>query len=863
MSRMRSASPIPLSKGNACRVRVVSPDNTSSNDSGGFLDMLCFGGLSSLPSFCGEPDKEAVDTPNIIQEQVDFDAPSQLKASLKRVGSFKRSSSQKDLCGCSSDSVDQPQWRRRKQRQTNRDTRDPSPSIDSNYKQSSSDKSVGSRESDSPLLKDPPSTRRSRSVPLEKLLNNRKDRVAKNLQSSPSVGGDMGVTSSNSKLLPFALKHDEVVTSLIDDALQSSSDDSSNSASIDPKRTATYDSPLRKKNSPYRKKISTPQWLRNRSRKSDDERSVRGRFNSVNTADFFHPDCDLYKEKGSSKDSAPSAVGREAAVAKLMGKLSLLSEIESGKYGKGADMLRSDAIAIPIMGFMGLEAVETRSILTLRMGFVSLNYGIILQWDLASELAKQVVLVKMCRDDFLERSHIEFSNSGSHTVVTESDVEDENSTLIPDDSRTDNSPARALKTDISVGQAYLAVSILNVKQLAPKCDHTHHGTWPWSRAAEPEPESNSMEDYYDVQPYVRFVFGRNEHVTKSVKFDKGSITWNKRHRNSCLLPCPPEDQRWFAGQDDLIVEVRSKQRSSDDTSAGGRFTPMSFFKEETSSLRQKRNVSNDPLLAAVTVPLSSIIIDEEHDHVTSDGKAKHALSRVTRLFKKYCSETKDGPPSNYITLPLPMKCCPKAPFGSISLSITMKTPATYRGTPLLPTPSAKNAPSPQRKRALKTKVASHQQVEGIELMPLTSFISSWVNDDADVSSKNKNKATMSKVIMWTKRYDPRTKKWSNVNASIKKRRSFIKPTKKKHDESVISQVVDRVMGKEKVQKKKSLFSVKPATNAMHQARSDLNKSLHKVGDQVKERKKVVVSRINDSMQHIRQRPSQRAGQRMV
>ena len=852
------------SKDKANRVRVVSPDNTSS-DSGGFLDMLCLGGLDSLPNFCGKPDTnaKAVDTPAIVQDDIDRnDSSSQLglKASIKKVGSFhKRSGSQKDLRDCSSDSKDQPPWRRRRQRQTNRDTRDPSPSIEINYKQSFSDKSSDgsiSRElEDSPLLKDPPSThKRSRSVPLEQLLNSRKHKVAKsNLQSSSSVGGGLGVASSNTKLLPFAQKHDEVVTSLIDDALQTSSDENISSAPIDQKRTTMYGSPLRKKGSPLRKKITTPQWMKNRSRKPQEERSDRGGFsvNTVNTADFFHPECNLYKEKGTSKDSSPSAVGREAAVAKLMEKLSLLSEIESGKYGKGADMLRSDAVAIPIQGFTGLEAIETRSIFTLRMGFVSLNYGIVLQWDLESKLVKQVVLVKMCRDDFLES---EFSNSGSHTVITDSDEEDENSTPISVDSRTDTSPARALKPDSSVGQAYLAVSILNVKQLAPTCDHAHHGAWPWSsRATDPEPDSKLNEsDHSDVYPYVRFVFGRNEHVTKPVKFDKGSITWNKRHRNSCLLPCPPEDQRWFAGQDDLIVEVRSKQISSDDTSTGGRFTHLSFFKEDNSSSRQKRKVTDDPLLAAVTVPLSSIIFDEE-DNVKSDSKTKRVLSSVTCLFKNHRSKTNDGSPSNNITLPLPMKCCSKAPFGSISLSITMKTPTTFRGAPPLATPSVKSTPSPPRKRALKTKVASHQQVEGIELLPLTSFISSWVNDGADASSKSKNKA----ITMWTKRYDPIKKKWSNVNASIKSR-SFKKPAKQKQDESFISQVVDRVMGKEKEQEKKSLFSVKPARDAMQKAKSDLNKSLHKVGDQVKERKKVVGSRINDSMNHIRQRPKQRA-----
>lgn len=880
---------------------LVSPDKPSVDGNGFWVD--CFGSLQdSLPNLCGESgNKSAGSNPAIVEETIDTKSSIKLglKASIKRVGSFGRSVSHEDLssdCSSVDSQRSQSQWRRRLQRQTNRDTRDPSPSIDNNNTKRNSDKSDGKRESESPLLKDPPNTRkRARSVPLEKLLNSsRRDKGAKVIESSPSFGGGLGVTSINTKMLNilektnverFASKHDEVVTALIDDALQCAIENSS-STSIDRERTTTFGSPLRKKGSPYRKKIATPQWLRNRSKKSDEPSPVGSgastmtRFTNVNTSAFFHPKCDLYKENGSSKVSSqgrpPSAVGREAALAKLMQKLSLLSEIESGKYGKGADMLRSDAVAVPIQGYMGLEAVETRSILTIRMGFVSMNYGIVLQWDLASELAKQVVLVKMCHDNFLDRSHIEFSNSGNHTVVTDSDIEEENSIVISDDSRTVHSPGRSLKTDLSssgVGQAHLAVSILNVKQLVPRCDHAHHCAWPWLRATDPKPKSKSRKsNHSDVRPYVRFVFGRNEHLTKSVKFNKGSITWKKRHRNSCSLPCPPEDQRWFAGQDDLIVEVRSKRKSTDNSPS----TPMSlsFFKEEKSSSKQKHKVTDDPLLAAVKVPLSSIIFDEEDVIDSLNGKKKWALSRVTRVFKKLPSKTKDGPSSNNITLPLPMKSCSLAPFGSISLSITMKTPATQRGKTPPPTPSVKRTPSPQKKRTRHTKVASHQQVEGIELLPLTSFISSWVNDGSDANSKNKNKATMSKVMMWTKRYDPRTKKWSNVNATIKRSRSFKKSSKKKHEDddddksimsqvSIISQVssvVDLVMGMTEVKEEKKLFSLKPATKAMQQAKSELNRSLHKVTDQVKEKKKVVESRlaggrVNESKYQGRRRAS--------
>jgi hypothetical protein len=790
------------------------------------------------------------------------------------------------------------------------DTRDPSPS---HFKYPTNRKSIIERRdnnnnngrdaiaaSDTPLLLDPPSTNnRSRSVPLDKLLNsndngvnnnnyNRKDRggggggsvqasirsdISKRVRSLNSVGrsrsfgggagGGLGNIVEEVNVEPYALKHDEVVTALIDDALQGGSNDIENGSSdypssIDGKSSVSASpsrnqslraSPTRKRpqqqggglmSSPTRKKISTPQWMRNKSRKLDERScsssSIGGtsRASNVNTSDFFHINCVLHKEKGSSRknDSSllsnpPSAVGREASLEKLKEKLSLLSEIESGKYGKGADMLRSDAVAFAVSrGYMisGVDAVETRSILTLRMGFVSMNYGIVLQWDCASGLVKQIVLVKMCRDDFLERSDVEYSNSfGSLADVSEGDMEEDNSIVISDDSRVEGSPSRAaLKTALNSSDdinEQLQVSILNVKQLVAQCDHPRHNSdngaggfaW-WLRGGggdeqTPSPAQTAMSNNHNIQPYIRFVFGRHQHVTRAAKFNKGNITWNKRQRNSCVLPSPPEGHRWFDRQDDLIVEVRSRRNTSDDTATGGaRFAPKSLFKDASTS-SQKRRVSDDPLLAAVTVPLSSIVFGEED---IGSGKTS-ALSRLASCLKQRPSKAKDEVSSTNITLPLPMKCCSSAPYGSITLRITRFGEASPLPSRASTTKAAIS--SPVRTKTLKTQVdATHQGPEGIELLPLTDLISSWVNDGAESSSKSKNKAKMSKIrkgMTWSKRYDPRTKKWSNVNSSSKirgRRGSFKKSKEKEEDKFILFQVVDRVMGKEEqIQPEKKRF----------------------------------------------------------
>jgi len=278
-------------------------------------------------------------------------------------------------------------------------------------------------------------------------------------------------------------------------------------------------------------------------------------------------------------------------------------------------------------------------------------------------------------------------------------------------------------------------------------------------------------------------------------------------------------------------------------------------------------VSDDPLLAAVTVPLSSIIFEEEDDNSTLDDKPRSALSRLVHYFKKHPSTIKDEPLSTNITLPLPMKCCSKAPFGSISLRITMKTPTTNRETPPLPAPAVKHPPSPPpspkhspsspRRKALQTKVdASHQQVEGIELLPLTSLISSWVNDGSESNSKNKNKAKMNKVMTWTKRYDPRTKKWSNLNnlnGTIKRRRSFKNTSKQKQDDKpILFQVVDRVMGKKEEQEKEEECLMSRINETVHHVRESGRTRMNVTMHQVRERKKTAGIWIDETVHQVRE-----------
>jgi len=220
------------------------------------------------------------------------------------------------------------------------------------------------------------------------------------------------------------------------------------------RRKGTHSSPTPSRQQSMTLKINSASELRNSTptkdmiQRSPLTTSVPNNNNNFaavkNPVDYFHPQCMLMKEspkpksklpgfggmngnngKGKNKnnhqdENAPSAMGKEATLEKLNNKLSMLGDIESGKFGKAAEMLRSDAVAFALRGGeedpnddentraqklaeAPVTKVETRSILTLRMGFVSMSYGILLQWDCASQMVELIVLRKMCRDDFLKR----------------------------------------------------------------------------------------------------------------------------------------------------------------------------------------------------------------------------------------------------------------------------------------------------------------------------------------------------------------------------------------------------------------------------------------------------------------------------
>jgi hypothetical protein len=120
-------------------------------------------------------------------------------------------------------------------------------------------------------------------------------------------------------------------------------------------------------------------------------------------AEFFHPHCRLQKDKGKGEPigSDICAKGREACLDKLRTKMRLLMEV--GDQSSAANMKRKEAKVSHIEKF-----IETRSLLELRMGFLSMTYGILVRWD-QNQQATLVVLRKMCNDSFYPVKSLEYS----------------------------------------------------------------------------------------------------------------------------------------------------------------------------------------------------------------------------------------------------------------------------------------------------------------------------------------------------------------------------------------------------------------------------------------------------------------------
>lgn len=117
---------------------------------------------------------------------------------------------------------------------------------------------------------------------------------------------------------------------------------------------------------------------------------------------FLHSAVRMQKDKGKGDEvgSKICAKGIPACLGKLREKMLLLTEHCQPGTTVSASMKRRNAVISELYD----NFVETRSLLTLRMGFLTMTYGILLRWDTGKTgLVTVVVLRKNCHESFYKK----------------------------------------------------------------------------------------------------------------------------------------------------------------------------------------------------------------------------------------------------------------------------------------------------------------------------------------------------------------------------------------------------------------------------------------------------------------------------
>lgn len=187
-------------------------------------------------------------------------------------------------------------------------------------------------------------------------------------------------------------------------------------------------------------------------------------------------------------------------------------------------------------------------------------------------------------------------------------------------------------------------------------------------------------------------------------------------------------------------------------------TKHPHWKRHTTSSRKEHSSPDDPILAVVTVPLSSVNIEDDEDKVLpSDGEESISLTPWKyRKGKTHDYNNRDETSSTNINLPLRMVGCSSTSFGSISLNITVKAPRQ--------TSTAASTSQPN-----KSQSENGTAEESIEIGALARIMQSWAiydstaTDSDNLNTKSsRNKRRMPHPRFHKKRWNRKTKRWSQL-----------------------------------------------------------------------------------------------------
>jgi hypothetical protein len=125
---------------------------------------------------------------------------------------------------------------------------------------------------------------------------------------------------------------------------------------------------------------------------------------------YLHENCRLQKDKhkGEPVGFEICAIGKEPCLEKIRQKMQLLSEVADGKGSEPKRSKRKPTMKKRKAKVTEVTSTytETRSVIELRMGFLSMQYGVLLRWDIVnSGKIYIVVLRKMCSDSFYNSEH--------------------------------------------------------------------------------------------------------------------------------------------------------------------------------------------------------------------------------------------------------------------------------------------------------------------------------------------------------------------------------------------------------------------------------------------------------------------------
>lgn len=135
---------------------------------------------------------------------------------------------------------------------------------------------------------------------------------------------------------------------------------------------------------------------------------------------FLRSDCVMQKDKGKGEPlgHSISAEGKEACLTKLREKMAIVIQVSGEATGIRRRMAKVSANAA---GY-----IETRSMLEVRLGFLSMQYGLLLRWDYhrTGKIAF-VLLRKMCQDGFYTKipAVIEQEPQTTTTTITKRQLE--------------------------------------------------------------------------------------------------------------------------------------------------------------------------------------------------------------------------------------------------------------------------------------------------------------------------------------------------------------------------------------------------------------------------------------------------------